>query len=273
MLRLFSVFTGLFLSLGLLAQPPNRELLSLGTWALPGYEAVNMEEALDYPDELDIQGISDLDFTSAGNLILLNRGMYPFLEFNADGNFVRAFGAADLFAGTHGLTIDSEDNMWVTDFRGHTVMKLDQDANILMSLGTRGSAGEWNEAAGSHLFNQPNEVALDSQGNFYVAQGHGAGEPRILKFKADGTFITQWGSRGTDRDQLQVAHSIDIDEQDHIYVADRENHRVVVYDTEGSPITRVEVMEDWPMTKGSAPFGGELARDHALRPAGELDAP
>lgn len=103
-----------------------------------------------------------------------------------------------------------------------------------MTLGTKGESGDWNEAEGTKLFNQPNDVALDSDGNIYVAQGHGPfAIPKILKFNANGEFITQWGSLGEGPGQFTVAHSIQIDADNNIYLADRENFRVQIFNTDG----------------------------------------
>src|SRR5690606_36736224 len=132
--------------------------------------------------------------THQGNLIVLSCSAPPFLEFDPDGNIVRGFGADDLLRRAHGLHIDDSGNMWVTDVSDHVVMKLDADANVLMTLGTKGEDGEWSEE--TPLLSEPNDEALDSEGNIYVAQGHGGSTPRVLKFSPDGSFITQWGSRG-----------------------------------------------------------------------------
>ncbi len=124
--------------------------------------------------------------------------------------------------------------MWVTYVSDHLVMKLDRDANVLLTLGTKGEAGEWSEADGAHLLSEPNDVALDSQGNIYVAQGHGGDTPRVLKFSPDGEFIKQWGSRGYGPGEFVAAHAIEIDADDVLYVADRENMRIQRFDTEGN---------------------------------------
>lgn len=233
------IITLLTFSLGAGAQPPDRDLLPLNAWTLPGYEPLPVEEAFNMPGYISFDSVASMAFNSNGNLIVLHRGQNPFLEFDKEGNFIRAFGQGRYFNRAHGLHIDDEDNLWVTDVANHIVMKFDADGDLLMMLGEMAQSGEWNEEDNSRRFNQPNEVTLDSAGNVYVAQGHGPGEPRVLKFSPDGEFITQWGERGDGPGEFAVAHSIDADAQDRLYVADRENFRVQIFDTEGNFI------EEW----------------------------
>ena len=221
-------------STALLAQPPQRPLIALDTWSLPGYHAVDAKAAFKLPAGIEFGQIAAVTTTQGGNLLVLNRGPQPFLEFTIDGTLVRSFGDATLFSRSHGLRMDEAGNMWVTDVGKHVVYKMDKDANVLMTIGTVGEAGEWDEAAGKHLFNQPNETALDSKGNLYVVQGHGVGDPRVFKFDANGKFIKQWGSRGNGEGQFFAAHAIEIDATDTLYVADRENMRIERFDADGN---------------------------------------
>jgi len=224
------------------AQPPQRPLLPLNAWTLPDYHAVETLEAFQLPADIEFNSVAAVTTNAKGNLLVLQRGPVPFLEFTPDGKLVRGFGNGDDFSRSHGLRLDKEGNMWVTDVGAHWVRKMDADGNILLTLGTPGKNGLWDEAAGQHLFDQPNETALDSQGNLYVAQGHGAGEPRVLKFDANGTFITQWGTRGTGTGEFFAAHSIEIDSNDRLYVADRENMRIEMFDTDG------KFLDQWTYT-------------------------
>lgn len=216
------------------AQPPQRPLIPLDAYTLEHYHPVDVSEAFDLPEGVEFASVASVGFNSAGNLVVLHRGAQPFMEFDGNGKLLRAFGAEGLFARSHGLHIDADDNMWVTDVGAHTVMKLDKDAKVLLTLGTAGKNGLWDEAAGTRLLDQPNEVALDADGNVYVVQGHGPGEPRVLKFTPEGEFIKQWGSRGDGPGEFVVAHSIQIDAEGRVYVADRENFRVQIFDTEGT---------------------------------------
>lgn len=217
-----------------LAQPPQRPLIPLDTWSLPDYHAVDVADAFTLPEGIEFASIASVTMTPEGNLLVLNRGPQPFLEFTTDGKLVRSFGDATLFSRSHGLRFDKQGNMWTTDVGKHVVYKMDRNGSVLMTLGTPGEAGEWDEAAGKHLFNQPNETAIDSKGNLYVVQGHGTGEPRVFKFTADGKLIKQWGSRGEGPGQFFAAHGIEIDANDRLYIADRENMRIEQFDTEGN---------------------------------------
>lgn len=216
------------------AQRPIRPLLPLRAFTLQDYTPVDFREALALPDSMEAVSYAGVAMTLQNNLIVLSRSAPPFLEFDPDGRFVRGFGADDLLRRAHGMSIDKNGNMWVTDVADHVVMKLDRDANVLMTLGTKGEAGEWDEASGMRVFNQPNDVALDSQGNIYVVQGHGGDTPRVLKFNPTGDFIAQWGSRGYGPGEFVVAHAIEIDANDILHVADRENQRIQRFDTSGN---------------------------------------
>lgn len=216
------------------AQRPDRPFVPLNAYSLEGYIPIDTSEAFNLPVGVEFASVSSVEVTSQGHLIVLHRAPIPFMEFDGDGNFIRSFGSENLFARAHGLTLDADDNMWVTDVVNHVVMKLDKDANILMSLGTKGEAGEWDAALNSHKFHEPADVAFDSAGNIYVGQGHTRGVPKVLKFNSSGEFITQWGSFGTGPGEFAVAHSLEIDTNDNIYVADRENFRVQIFDVEGN---------------------------------------
>ncbi|MES2625659.1 MAG: peptidyl-alpha-hydroxyglycine alpha-amidating lyase family protein [Pseudomonadota bacterium] len=217
-----------------LAQPPQRPLLPLNTWSLPDYHAVDVSKAFTFPEGLAFDSIAAVDMTADNHLLVLNRGAKPFLEFDEAGKLVRAFGEEGVFSRAHGLRLDKDGNIWVTDVGAHFVRKYDKDGNTLLTLGTPGTAGEWDEAAGTHLFNQPNETALDSEGNLYVVTGHGAVDPRVLKFSPEGKFIKKWGTKGTGPGQFFAAHSIEIDANDVLYIADRENMRIELFDTDGN---------------------------------------
>ena len=148
-----------------------------------------------------------------------------------------------LFTRSHGLRIDREGNLWATDVGGHVVMKLTRDGQPLLTIGTRGEAGEWNEAAGSRKLNQPNDVVIAANGDVFVAQGHTPGpdgDARVLKFDKTGKFIKSWGGKGSGPGQFQVAHGIAIDAKGLLWVADRENQRIQVFDQDGKFVREIK---------------------------------
>ncbi len=173
-------------------------------------------------------------FDSQHHIFILNRGPQALAEFDAQGQFIRLFGDG-LLKRAHGLIIDKDDNIWVTDVEAHVVMKLNQQGKVLMTLGTAGEAGEWNEATGSHHFDQPTSLAIGRNGDVFVSQGHnpGGGDPRVFKFDSTGKFIKSWGGRGSEPGKFIAAHGIAIDAQGLVWVADRENQRIQIFDQDG----------------------------------------
>ena len=226
------VILSLTLAVSALSQPPGRPPLSIDGPDL-GYSAVDADEAFNMPDGMAFASVASVAITPEGNLMVLHRGDEAFLEFDIEGNFIRSFGEG-MFGRAHGLRYDADGNMWVTDGGGHTAMKLGPDGEVLISLGTQGERGLWDESAGARLFDEPNDIAIASNGDVFIVQGHTRGEPRVLKFDSEGNFLTMWGSRGDGPGQFSVAHSIVIDDEDNIYVADRENQRIQIFDVAGN---------------------------------------
>ncbi|PYR46996.1 MAG: hypothetical protein DMF89_20565 [Acidobacteria bacterium] len=195
-----------------------------------GYIAV--QHGLRLPDGLTLGAPSAVAVTSGGHLIVFNRGDHPIVEFDADGKFIRSMGEG-LYARPHGMRIDPEGNIWTTDVAGHTVTKMSPQGQVLLVLGTKGQSGDWNEAAGSRLLNEPNDLAFGSAGVVFVVEGHGRGEPRVLKFDKTGKLLTTWGGKGAGPGQFDIAHSVVVDGQGLVYVADRQNRRVQIFDGDG----------------------------------------
>lgn len=217
-----------------LAQRPSDPALLVPETA-PALDYVLAARAVTLPEGVTMGAPASAAFDSRGHLWVLTRGDKTFFEFAADGTFVRAFGDK-LFTRSHGLYVDRDDNLWATDVGGHVVVKLDRDGRVLLTLGTKGEAGEWNEAAGSRRLNQPNDVAIAANGDVFVVQGHTPGpqgDARVLRFGADGRFIASWGGKGAGPGQFQVAHGIAIDASGRLWVADRENQRVQIFTQDG----------------------------------------
>jgi DNA-binding beta-propeller fold protein YncE len=201
----------------------------------PPLEYVAVANPLAIPAGTTMGAAASVAFDSNGHVFVLNRGPKPFVEFDSNGAFVRTFG--DPFTRAHGLRIDSDGNIWATDVGAHVVVKLNREGNVLLTLGTKGQAGAWDEAAGSRLLNQPNDLAIGRNGDIFVVQGHTPGpmgDPRVLKFDKTGKFMKSWGGKGKDPGKFEVAHGVAIDAKGLLWIADRENQRIQVFDQDGA---------------------------------------
>jgi DNA-binding beta-propeller fold protein YncE len=187
------------------------------------------------PAGMNFGGVSGVAINSKGHIFVLHRGPSPLMEFDADGQFIRGWGEG-LFDRPHGLRIDAQDNIWATDVGSHVVYKFNPQGRLVMVLGVKGRPGEWHEFGHLRLFNEPNDMAFAPNGDVYIVQGHGKGEPRVLKFDKEGTFIKTWGKKGKEPGNFDIAHSIVIDAKGLLYVADRNNQRIQVFDADGNYI-------------------------------------
>jgi sugar lactone lactonase YvrE len=231
----------ILLSTSILAQRPSDPALLVPESA-PELDYVVAPTAVKLPDGMTMGAAASVAFDAKGHLFVLTRGDKTFFEFSPDGTFVRAFGDK-LFTRSHGLRIDAEGNLWATDVGGHVVVKLNRDGQTLLTIGTKGEAGEWNEAAGSRRLNQPNDVVIAANGDVFIAQGHTPGpegDARVLKFDKSGKFIKSWGGKGSGPGQFQVAHGIAIDAKGLLWVADRENQRIQVFDQDGTFVREIK---------------------------------
>lgn len=201
-----------------------------------GYQPVS--DFLKVPGDIAFGPCSAVAINSKGELYLFHRGANPILCFDASGNFLRSWGD-DLIGMAHGMRIDRDDNVWVTDIKHHTVFKFSPVGKLLLALGTSDRPG-----TETNQFNKPTDIAFGPKGEVFVADGYG--NSRVMKFSADGKFISQWGRRGTGVGEFHLPHSIVIDAEQRVIVGDRENDRIQVFDLDG------QLLEIWP---GFAPYG------------------
>lgn len=161
----------------------------------------------------------------------------PVMKLDASGKMVANFGGG-LVNWPHGFYVDQAGDVWVTDGRGengkgHTVIKFSPDGKVLMTLGKPGQAGD---APG--MFDTPSDVITTSNGDILVADGHGVMQghqtnDRIVKLSKDGTFILAWGKHGSAPGEFDVPHSLALDSAGRLYVGDRSNNRVQIFDQSG----------------------------------------
>lgn len=169
-------------------------------------------------------------FERCGGRFCTDSPLSPIMEFAASGKLVKNFGAG-LFVFPHGLFVDKNDNIWVTDSdkapgKGDQVIELSHNGKVLRRLGKAGVEGE-----GRDTFNKPTDVLIASNGDIFVADGHG--NHRIVKFDPRGKFLLQWGTKGSGPGQFATPHSLAMDSAGRLFVADRENNRVQIFDQNG----------------------------------------
>ncbi|MBN7797328.1 peptidyl-alpha-hydroxyglycine alpha-amidating lyase family protein [Parahaliea mediterranea] len=186
---------------------------------------------LKLPDNWYLGEVAGLEFMPSGDLVVFNRGQHPLLVFGRDGGFKRELGVG-LFRVPHGLFVDTQGYIWTTDQETHQVLKFDSAGEIQLILGRRDFPGEgwFDNGYQLNLFRAPSDVATDSEGNIYVADG---GNFRIVKFDSGGGLLQSWGGKGDGAGEFNFPHSLVIDEDDRIYVTDRQNARIQVFDADG----------------------------------------
>ena len=208
------------------------------------YEAVS--DFFQLPAGEHFVEVAGVAVNSKGHIYVFHRGKHPLMKFDANGKYLRSI-ADDLFVSAHTVRVDAEDNIWTTDVGAHVVLKLSPDGRVLLSLGRMRIPGD-----DVLHFNQPTDVAFDREGNIYVADGEG--NSRVLKFNKFGNPVLGWGMKGSGPGQFDLPHSIAID-GDLVYVGDRENARIQIFDLNG------KYLREW---KVGHPFGLFVTPDHFI---------
>jgi sugar lactone lactonase YvrE len=161
----------------------------------------------------------------------------PLNKYDPSGRVVASIGTG-MFNFPHGLYVDQDDNIWVTDGRGknkkgNTAVKLSPEGRVLMTLGEPGVAGD-----GPNQFNSPSDVLVAPNGDIFVADGHGdKTNARIMKFDKNGKFIKTWGKEGKGPGEFDQPHSLAMDSAGRLFVADRANSRIQIFDQDGNFLT------------------------------------
>jgi streptogramin lyase len=201
--------------------------------------------------------VSSVAVTARGTILVLHRGAHPILEFDAKGTLLRSWGdglfsegkvaaipqehwtadrshysavygpAGCTACGAHSVRVDPQGNIWVIDAPGHVIYKLNAEGKEVMRLGTKGSAG-----TGHNTFNLPTDVGFAPNGDLYVSDGYGSA--RVVKFSREGKYLLEWGTRGQGPSQFGLPHNVVVDAQGKVYVTDRDNQRIEVFDANGT---------------------------------------
>ena len=195
-----------------------------------------------YPEGRKWGSTSAVDVDRDGNIWVFERcgdrscaesNLAPIFKFDRSGKAVKWFGAG-MFVFPHGMHIDRDGNVWVTDAdgkdgKGHQVVKFSPDGKVLLALGKAGVAGDSEDT-----FNRPSAVVTSQSGDIFVADGHGGdSNARIVRFSKDGKFIKAWGRKGSAPGEFAELHAIAIDSTGRVFVGDRGNSRIQIFDQEG----------------------------------------
>ena len=189
------------------------------------YEVI--EEWGKLPSDWTFHEVAAVAVDGKDQVYCFTRGKHPVIVFDSDGNFLRSWGDG-VFKRAHGATIGPDDTIFLTDDGDHTVRKCTLDGKILMTLGVPGKAAPYQ---GGEPFNRCTHVAFSPQGDIYVSDGYG--NSRVHKYSPDGKLLLSWGESGSDPGQFNIVHNIVTDKDGWVYVADRENNRVQVFDGNG----------------------------------------
>ena len=188
---------------------------------------------------------------------VFNRGEHPMIVFDRDGNFLRSWGEG-VFPRAHGIFMAPDDTVWLTDDGDHSVRQCTLDGKILLTLGTPGTPAPF---MSGQPFHRCTHTAMSPSGDIYVSDGYG--NASVHKFDPKGRHLLSWGTSGTGPGEFNLVHNVVCDDDGWVYVADRENHRIQVFDGNGKYETQWNSLHR-PcalfMTRGKCPlcYVGEL---------------
>jgi DNA-binding beta-propeller fold protein YncE len=220
-----------------------------------------------------------------GHVLVLHRGANALLEFTSDGAFVKSWGdgmfsegkvaaipesfwtvdkshysavygpAGCASCGAHSVRLDAQGHIWLVDAPGHVIYELNADGKEIRRLGTKGVSG-----TDSSHFNLPTDIAFAPNGDIYVTDGYASA--RVVKFTRDGKYLLQWGRRGKGAGEFGLPHNLVVDKQGRVYVTDRDNQRIEVFNADGTFVTQ------WPGTGGVS--GLAITKDQRIWTGGVL---
>jgi sugar lactone lactonase YvrE len=206
-------------------------------------------------------GVSAVALNSKEHLFAFQRnpaGKPQLFEFDQNHKLVKAIG--DDVIGhqykAHGMAIDAQDNIWICDENGDTVTKLSPDGKLLMTIGVPGQRGDWDEAKGQRLLWQPLHLAFAPNGDIYIGMGHAnespndtdksptnsSGAARVLHLDKNGKYIRQWFGNNAGQGHFSMVHGIAVNPANgNVYIGDREEYRIVVYDANGKFVKTIQM--------------------------------
>jgi streptogramin lyase len=229
-------------------------IATIGVTAIRATDATYqlVENWAQLPDGTHWAMMTAVDIDSHGTIYVLQRGVpAKVMAFDPSGKLLRSWDHG-AFPSAHGLRVDHEDNVWITDRGWHQVLKFSPSGKLLLELGKKGVAGDNHS---TDALNGPSDVAIGPNGDIFVSDGEST-NTRIVKYSADGKFIKFWGTKGSGPGQLDVPHAIVMDSKGHLYVANRSNKRIEIFDQDGGYVG--------VMTNAGTPYGLFMTKDDIL---------
>jgi DNA-binding beta-propeller fold protein YncE len=240
---------------------------------VPEIQYQSAQDFIKLPPDMYLGEVAGVAVNSQNHVFVLSRGnstgpaygasAAQLLEFAADGKFLREIGR-NLYAWSfaHSVKIDKDDNIWVADKGSDMVIKFTPEGRVAMVFGRKQEASDESTAPLKHLkpplpavegmFRQVTDVAWDSSGNAYISDGYI--NSRVAKVDKKGNWVTSWGEPGSEPGQFMTPHSIAVDAEDRIYVADRGNRRIQIFDVKGKFLRQITI--DVPFDPDAKPAIG-----------------
>lgn len=210
------------------------------------YKVVHGWPAL--PEGYTLGQVTGVDVDSQNRVWVFHRAERPVLCIDGDsGEVITSFGD-DLFDNEHGLQVDANGNVWVTDANTHVVEQYSPEGELLQTLGIKGDPGE-----DEKRFNKPTDLDFGPDGSIYVTDGYG--NNRVVKLDIEGNFVTAWGSKGEGAGEFDTPHGIAVDDEGRVYIADRGNSRVQIFDAGG------KFLSEWKSEEIGRPWGVDVNSD------------
>ena len=185
------------------------------------------EEPDTLPDGWRFGRVSAVAVDAGGNVYVAQRGPHadPIVVFDSTGKYIRSWGKG-VFSIPHGLRVDKNGHVWVTDTGFHVVMEFTNDGKLLRTLGTKGKPDATHDT-----FNRPTDIGFLANGDILVTDGYG--NSCVVKFSPDGKYKMEWGKRGKGPGEFDTPHVVVVDSHQNVYVSDRENNRIQIFDANG----------------------------------------
>ncbi|MEA2862653.1 MAG: hypothetical protein QOC84_609 [Bradyrhizobium sp.] len=252
--------------------------------AVPSIAFDSVPNPLRLPPNMYFGEVSGVSLNSKGHIFVLSRGntngpafgaaAAQLLEFDGEGQFIREIGKSLYAWGfSHTVKVDPSDNIWVTDKGSDMVIKFDPEGRVVMVFGRKQEASDEETgplkhpkpplAADDGRFRQVTDVAWDKAGNTFISDGYI--NSRVAKVDKDGNWVKSWGDRGKEPGQFNTPHSIATDAKGNVYVADRGNKRIQVFDGDGQFLRQFTI--DVPLPADAKPAIGKIP-DEAMMAGG-----